>query len=104
MGSALRSHYGFGKADTGFLDGFANLPALEDRALEIIQDDLNNDVPPHQIAWAARMIQSYEAKFWDAMAAAADAEHIAGWLKTPQPLVLAIDRWSREFHAGQEAG
>lgn len=73
MSSALRSQYGFGKADTGFLDGFANLPALEDRALEIIQDDLNNNVPPHQIAWAARMIQSYEAKFWDAMAAAADA-------------------------------
>jgi len=73
MSRALRSQYGFSETDTGFLDGFANPPVLEDRALEIIQDDLDNRVPPHRIAGAARMIQSYEARFWDAMAAAADS-------------------------------
>jgi len=73
MSRSLRERYGFSEADTGFLDVFANLPALEDRALEIIQDDLDNGVAPHRIAWAARMMQSYEVEFWDAMAAAADA-------------------------------
>jgi hypothetical protein len=73
MSEALREHYGFGKADTGFLDGFANLPSLEKSALIIIQDDLDHGVSRHQIAWAARMIQSYEIMFWDAMAAIADA-------------------------------
>lgn len=73
MSRALRAHYGFGEADTAFFDGFANLPAPADPALEIIQHDLDDGVPPDRIGWAARMIQSYEVKFWDAMAAAADA-------------------------------
>lgn len=73
MSAALRAHYGFTEADTSFFDGFANLSSKEDSALEIVQEDLDRGVPAHRIAWAAHMMQSYEAMFWDAMAAATEA-------------------------------
>ena len=71
VSEALRKHYRFNGADTAFLDVFANLPSLDEGALEVIKDDLDHGVPADQIVWAARMIQNYEAMFWDAMAAAA---------------------------------
>lgn len=71
VGAALRERYGFAEADTAFLDGFAALPPQDEAALAIIQDDLDRGVAPQRIVRAARLIQSYETMFWDAMARAA---------------------------------
>lgn len=65
---ALRTHYGLDKKDTVFLDAFADLPSFDDIAVEIVADDLGRGVEPHRILRAARLIQSYERMFWDAMA------------------------------------
>jgi len=72
LSQGLRDHYGFSEEDTGFLDGFAVLPSLEEVVLVIVQDDLDRGIAPRQILRAARLIQAYEKMFWDAMAAAAD--------------------------------
>ena len=70
VSQGLREHYGFTSEDTAFLDGFAGIPSLDDKAAEIIQDDLDRGVEPREIIRAARLIQGYERMFWDAMAAA----------------------------------
>ena len=47
------------------------MPSFEQEALGIIQNALNRGVPARLIHQAARMLQSYELMFWDAMADAA---------------------------------
>ncbi|MEO1092740.1 MAG: hypothetical protein AAFX81_19120 [Pseudomonadota bacterium] len=74
VGTALRASYGFGEADTAFLDGFAGLPSFRDPALDIVEDDLARGTPPEDIVRAVRLIQAYELMFWDAMADAAELQ------------------------------
>ncbi|OJT23717.1 hypothetical protein BO221_17190 [Archangium sp. Cb G35] len=71
MSRALRARYGFTEQETAFLDGFANLPPLEDAILPIIQEGLDQGVEPRLLHRAARFFQAYEKMFWDAMMAAA---------------------------------
>ncbi len=71
VSKALRANYGFSAEETAFLDGFAALPSFDEIATEIIADDLARGVAPAEIMRAARLIQAYEAMFWDAMASAA---------------------------------
>jgi hypothetical protein len=54
-----------------FFDLFANLPSFEQEALGIIQNGFDRGVPARLIHLAARMLQSYELMYWDAMAGAA---------------------------------
>jgi len=77
IGQALRDNYGCTREDTVFLDGFADLPSLEGIAKEIIEDDLGRGVLPRQIVQAARLLQTYEVMFWDAMADAAGIDAAA---------------------------
>jgi hypothetical protein len=46
-------------------------PSFEQEALGIIQNGLDRGVPARLIHRAARMLQSYELMYWDAMAGAA---------------------------------
>ncbi len=71
VSKGLSAHYGFTAEETAFLDGFAALPSFDEIAIEVIADDLARGVAPREIMRAARLIQAYEAKFWDAMADAA---------------------------------
>lgn len=68
IGEGLRAHYGWGPGDTAFVDSFAALPSFEDQALPVIQEGLDHGEDPVRIARTARLIQSYEKMFWDAMA------------------------------------
>ncbi len=68
MSRGLRGHYGLDSKDTKFLDGFAELPPLEDSAAKVIEHDLKRGIEPYVIIRAARMMQAYEKMFWDAMA------------------------------------
>ncbi len=67
LGHGLRDHYGWSERATAFVDGFAAVPALDDEALPIIQAGLDQGTNPMLIKRAARLIQSYEKLFWDAM-------------------------------------
>lgn len=67
MSRALRARYGFTEQETVFLDGFANLPPLEDVILPLIQEGLDQGVEPRLLHRAARFFQAYEKMFWDAM-------------------------------------
>jgi hypothetical protein len=58
-----------------FFDLFANMPSFEQEALGIIQNALNRSVTARLIHQAARMLQSYELMFWDAMADEAGVPH-----------------------------
>lgn len=71
VSSGLRKAYGFSSKETAFLDVFAVIPDLDKAAAEIIAEDLEQGVSPRRIKRAARLIQAYEAAFWDAMAEAA---------------------------------
>jgi thiaminase len=71
MSAALREHYEFSKRATGFLDAFAEMPSFEEAELRLIQAGLDDGVEPALIERAAWLFQSYEKKFWDAMAEAA---------------------------------
>ena len=71
MSKALRERYGVDADATTFLDLFANLPPFEDVALDVIQGGLGRGVAPSAIHRSARLLQSYELMFWDAMASAA---------------------------------
>ena len=68
MSQSLKSQYGFTPKDTMFLDKFATLPYFESVALEIIQDGLDEGVPPWRLQRAAYLFQGYEKMFWDTMA------------------------------------
>jgi hypothetical protein len=60
-----------GFAYAAFVDAFAALPSFDDEALPVIQAGLDRGENPELIARVARLIQSYEKMFWDAMAAEA---------------------------------
>ena len=47
------------------------MPSFEQEALSIIQNGIDRGVSTPLIYRAARMLQSYELMFWDAMASAA---------------------------------
>ncbi len=71
MSSALKQKYGFRPDDLTFFDFFASV-ADSDAGLEVIQDGLDRGVRATEITRAARMLQSYELLFWDAMAETAN--------------------------------
>jgi hypothetical protein len=72
MSQALQTNYGFTPEETGFLDGFANLPPFDDAALPIIQQGLDQGADPAEIRRTARLFQAYEKMFWDVMATLAN--------------------------------
>ncbi len=71
IGRALRETYGWPKEATAFLDGYAAIPPFDQEALPVIQAGLDRGEDPRRIARVARLIQGYEAMFWDAVAAEA---------------------------------
>jgi thiaminase len=71
MHKALHEKYGIAPSALGFFDLFANMPSFEQEALSIIQNGIDRGVSTPLIYRAARMLQSYELMFWDAMASAA---------------------------------
>jgi hypothetical protein len=71
MRKALHEKYDVAPSALTFFDLFANMPSFEQEALGIIANALDRGVPARRIHMAARMLQSYELMFWDAMAAAA---------------------------------
>ena len=71
MRKALHEKYDVAPSALAFFDLFANMPSFEQEALGIIQNGLDRGVPARLIHRAARMLQSYELMFWDAMAGAA---------------------------------
>ena len=71
MHRALQEKYGIAPSALGFFDLFASMPSFEQEALSIIQNGLDRGVCTSVIHRAARMLQSYELMFWDAMAGAA---------------------------------
>jgi len=70
LSSALKVGYGLTPESVAFFDLFANLSVQDNAAAAVIQDGLNRDIPASAIARAARMLQSYELMYWDAMAEA----------------------------------
>jgi thiaminase len=68
MSSALKARYELKPEAVKFFDLFANLPPAGDAATKVIQDGLDRGVPAGAISRAARMLQSYELMYWDAMA------------------------------------
>jgi len=68
MSAALKGSYGLKPDAVAFFDLFANLPPSGDAAVAVIQGGLDRGVPAAVIARAARMLQSYELMYWDAMA------------------------------------
>ena len=71
IGEGLRAHYACDKADTAFVDGFAELPSFREDALPVIQEGLDRGEDPDTIHRKARLFQAYEKMFWDDMARAA---------------------------------
>jgi len=71
MHKALQEKYGIAPSALGFFDLFANMPSFEQEALSIIQNALDRGMSTPFIHRAARMLQSYELMFWDAMAGTA---------------------------------
>jgi pyrroloquinoline quinone (PQQ) biosynthesis protein C len=68
MSVALKASYGFSSEAVSFFDLFANMPPSGDAAVEVIQNGLDRGVAAAAIGRAARMLQSYELMYWDAMA------------------------------------
>jgi hypothetical protein len=71
MRAALHGKYGVGPPALAFFDLFADMPSFEQEAVAIMQDALDRGLPARLIHRAARMLQSYELMFWDAMAGVA---------------------------------
>ncbi|MEM7226186.1 MAG: hypothetical protein AAF495_24625 [Pseudomonadota bacterium] len=71
MGEGLRAHYGCAREDTGFVDGFAELPSFAPEALPVIEAGLAHGEDPESLRRQARLFQAYEKMFWDDMARAA---------------------------------
>lgn len=70
MAAALRSRYGLSAEDTAFFDFFAELPPdFEPDALAVIGAGLCGCADERQIRRSARLLQSYELDFWNAVAA-----------------------------------
>ncbi len=74
LARALRARYGMRDAEVAFFDLFAGeAPGYEPAALAVIQGGLDRGVPPPAIRHAARLLQSYELMYWDALQAAETA-------------------------------
>jgi pyrroloquinoline quinone (PQQ) biosynthesis protein C len=73
LSSALKANYGLELESVAFFDLFANLPRQDPAAVVVIQNGLDRGISSTAIARAARMLQSYELMYWDAMADAASA-------------------------------
>ncbi len=71
IGQGLRDNYGWPVEATAFVDSYAEMPAFDKEALPVIQAGLDQGEDPNNIARVARLIQSYEKMFWDAVAAEA---------------------------------
>jgi thiaminase len=71
MSKALQEHYGLAKEEAAFFELFSQLPPFEKQVLEVIQGALDRGIEPALIHRAARMLQAYELRFWDAIAEAA---------------------------------
>jgi pyrroloquinoline quinone (PQQ) biosynthesis protein C len=68
LASALRQRHGFPDRAVRFFDLFAEEdPQFEPGALALIQAGLDDGVPERAVARAARLLQGYEALFWDAL-------------------------------------
>jgi thiaminase len=67
LSEALRLRHGFPPEATAFLDAFATLPSMEESALALIQEGLDQGVSPREIHRAARLFQAYEKMFWDTL-------------------------------------
>jgi pyrroloquinoline quinone (PQQ) biosynthesis protein C len=68
MARALRSGYGMTDQQVAFFDLFAaDAPGYEAAALAVIQRGLERGVEPRDVQHAARLLQSYELLFWDAL-------------------------------------
>jgi thiaminase len=66
MSRALRSQYGLGETDTAFFDLFAAPPEdFATGALAVIDAGLARGADPRLIKRSARLLQGYEALFWD---------------------------------------
>jgi hypothetical protein len=73
LARALRERYALGADAVAFFDLFAaDAPAFEASAFGVIQGGLDRGVPPTEIRRAARLLQSYELMYWDALHAAAE--------------------------------
>jgi hypothetical protein len=66
MSRALRAQYGLAETDTAFFDLFAATPPdFETEALTVIDGGLARGADPRLIKRSARLLQGYEALFWD---------------------------------------
>lgn len=70
MRQALHEKYGFPASALTFFDLFANMPTFETEAISVVQNGLDRGISPRAIHRAARILQSYELMYWDAMAVA----------------------------------
>ena len=71
MGRILQEQYGLSETDVAFFELFAAPPAeFEPGALAVIQDGLNRCVDRRLVRRAARLLQAYEALYWDTLAQA----------------------------------
>lgn len=65
---ALKENYGLKSGEVAFFDLFATLSGdFEDKALAIIDKGLSRGVERLTIKRAARLLQDYEALFWDTL-------------------------------------
>ena len=73
LSRAFRAHYGLPDAAVAFFDLFAaDAPGFDAAALSVIQGGLDRGVAPSDVHRAARLLQSYELMYWDALHAAAE--------------------------------
>jgi hypothetical protein len=71
LARGLRARYGLRDSDVAFFELFAGeAPGFETAALGVIQAGLDRGVEPAAIRDAARLLQSYELMYWDALLAA----------------------------------
>jgi pyrroloquinoline quinone (PQQ) biosynthesis protein C len=74
LSRALRARHGLTAAQVRFFDAFAeDDPEFEPHALALIQAGLDAGVPERVIRRAPRLLQAYEALFWDTLHEAAGA-------------------------------
>ena len=71
LSRGLQERYGLREPDVAFFDLFASpIAGFEENALEVIEHGLTHGVDPRRIRRAARLLQSYELRFWDSLYAA----------------------------------
>jgi hypothetical protein len=69
VASALREHYGFDDEACGFFDFFATpVPEMQAQALAAIQAALDAGADLSRAHRYARLLQSYEIRFWNTLA------------------------------------